>query len=325
MHPTDYIHLRWIVFFFSVYFLFMKSITMLIPVFNEQENITQTYKVLKQFFETNYKNIDLEILFVDNHSNDESRNIILNLCKKDKKIKFLRYRHNIGFDASVYNGHKYTSGDAIITMDCDRQDPIDTLKIFIDKWMEGYDLVYGVRTNENESFVYRYLRKVYYNLINKFSYFKYPVNAGEFRLIDKTIKDKLLKSELYYPYMRGMTYYLSKNPFSFEYKRKNRQWGESKYRLFNSVKYALNAIIEESKFIQRFLFCFFLITNFSFLAISIYDILIKNINIKIYFLLIALNLFIVSLISFLNNEYIFREFTKKKIISSNLVEESYNL
>lgn len=303
----------------------MKLITMLIPVYNEQENITQTYKLLKQFFEINYANIDFEILFVDNHSSDQSKNIILNLCKKDKKVKFLRYRHNLGFDTSVYNGHKYASGDAIITMDCDRQDPIDTLKVFIDKWLEGYDLVYGIRTNIDESFFYRYLRKIYYSLINKFSYFRYPVDAGEFRLIDKTVKDKLLNCEFYYPYMRGITYFTSKKPYSFKYNRQNRKWGESKFRLYNSTKYALNAIIEESKLIQKMLFLFFILINFSFLGVSIYDLIYSTIKIKFYIIFLILNLIFIFLISLLNNEYLFRQYTKKKISISNLVEESYNL
>ena len=298
---------------------------MLIPVYNEEENIFETYQIIKNFFANNYANINFEILFVDNHSNDNSKNIILDLCGNDKKVKFLRYRFNLGFDASVYNAHKYASGDAVITMDCDRQDPIDTLKIFIDKWLDGHDLVYGIRTNANESFFYRYSRKVFYNLINKFSYFKYPVNAGEFRLIDRTIKDKFLECKFYYPYMRGISYFISKKPYGFNYSRQNREWGYSKFRLFNSIKYALNAAIEETKLIQRVVFCFFLLTNFLLLGISLYDLIYNNIEIKVYLVFLVLNLCFIFLISLLNNEYLFRKYSIKKIAASNLVEESYNL
>ena len=303
----------------------MKLITMLIPVYNEEENIFQTYEVIKKFFADNYINMNYEILFVDNHSTDNSKKIILELCSKDKNVKFLRYRFNIGFDASVYNGHKYASGDAIITMDCDRQDPIDTLKVFINKWLEGYDLVYGIRTNVDESFFYRNLRKIYYGLMNKFSYFRYPIDAGEFRLIDRTVKDKLLNFEFYYPYMRGISYFTSKKPYGFKYVRQNRKWGESKFRLYNSIKYALNAIIEETKLIQRMLFLFFILINFSLLGISFYDFIYKTIKIKVYLIFLFLNLIFIFLMLLLNNEYLFREYTKKKIAVSNLVEESYNL
>ena len=144
----------------------MKKISICIPVFNEEENIINTYKKINDIFEKNLNDYQHEYIFTDNNSDDGTQEIIMDLCKKDKNVKYIRFKKNINYDNSILEGYIHANGDAAIVIDCDLQDPPEMFEKFINEWKNGYDLVYGKVKSRNENFITNSLRQLYYKLIN---------------------------------------------------------------------------------------------------------------------------------------------------------------
>ena len=129
----------------------MKKISICIPVLNEEKNITIAYEEITNLFKTEIQNYQYEIVFTDNHSSDETENIIKKICEKDQFVKYLRFKNNVGYDKSIMEGYKISTGEAAVVIDCDLQDPVVIVKKFIEEWEKGYDLVYGIRIKRNEN------------------------------------------------------------------------------------------------------------------------------------------------------------------------------
>ena len=119
----------------------MKTISICIPVFNEEINIENTYNEIISLFEKKLINYDYEIIFTDNHSNDKTEEIITELCKKNNKVKYIRFRANLEYDKSILEGYKNSKGDAAVVINCDLQDPPELLEKFIYQWEHGNDVV----------------------------------------------------------------------------------------------------------------------------------------------------------------------------------------
>ena len=224
----------------------MKKISICIPVLNEEKNIINIYKKIKDIFEKDLNDYQNEFIFTDNNSDDRTQEIITDLCKKDKNVKYIRFKKNINYDNSILEGYIHANGDAAIVIDCDLQDPPEMFGKFINEWENGYDLVYGKVKSRNESFIISSLRKLYYKLINLNSYYNYPENAQDFRLIDKSIIEKLKNIDYIFPYVRGITFNFSKNPIGIIYDRNERSKGKSKFGFYKSVTYSANAFYEET-------------------------------------------------------------------------------
>ena len=123
----------------------MQLLSICIPVFNEEKNVQNTYDVIKKILNQKLENLDYEIIFADNHSTDNTNEILEKICAQDSKVKYLRYNRNIGYDRSLLQAYINSSGDAVVSIDCDLQDSPDIIFEFLNKWREGYDLVYGIR------------------------------------------------------------------------------------------------------------------------------------------------------------------------------------
>ena len=122
----------------------MKKISICIPVLNEEENILNAYNKVIKVFDEKIKSYDYEIIFTDNHSKDGTENILQDLCEKNQKVKYIRFKNNLDYDKSILEAYKHSTGDVAIVLDCDLQDPPDFIFNFIKKWEEGYDVVFGV-------------------------------------------------------------------------------------------------------------------------------------------------------------------------------------
>ena len=139
----------------------MKKISICVPVLNEEENIINAYNKILEIFKEKINSYDYEIIFTDNHSSDNTEKILLDLCKKDKKVKYIRFRNNFDYDKSILEAYKHSTGDAAIVIDCDLQDSPDLFTKFIQKWEEGHDLVYGVVKSRKENF-FKFYEKIYF-------------------------------------------------------------------------------------------------------------------------------------------------------------------
>lgn len=286
----------------------MKKISVCIPVFNEEENILNTYDKIKKLFNHSLSNYEYEIIFTDNNSSDNTEKIITSLCHDDPKVKYIRFKSNLQYDKSVLEGYKNSTGDAAIVIDCDLQDPPELIKNFIEKWEQGHDVVYGIADSRKENFIKKLFRKFFYIIMKNNTDFRYPVNAHGFRLIDKQVVSNLKNINNLFPYVRGLTFSLSKTPIGITYNRSPRLQGRSKLGIYSSFNYAINAFLEEtflfSKIFRRIvlflvlIFFIFSLINlfFSFKIISLID--------NIYFgLLIFIISFLTIILEYVNRIY----------------------
>tara|TARA_A100001015_G_scaffold320985_1_gene449494 strand:+ start:2155 stop:3021 length:867 start_codon:yes stop_codon:yes gene_type:complete len=261
-----------------------KLITICIPVYNEESNIVNTIQKLEQFFLRFKDRFDYEILFSDNNSEDDTIKIIEKKKEENRNIRIIKFNNNIGYDLSVYNNLLESNGEACVVIDCDLQDPIDLIETFLDKWEEGYDLVYGVRIRKHEPLFFYLSRKFFYMLAHFFSKKKYPLYAGDFRLIDRSIINKI-KGYKDVIFTRCITFNYSKKYTGIEYSRIPRKKGVSKFKFLNALIYAL-------KFLSTQTYLFQIIFGISysiglFLLISNY-LLKEKITLIILFLLFVL-------------------------------------
>ena len=301
----------------------MKKISFCIPVYNEEENIEVAYNKIKELF-NNFSNYKYEIIFTDNHSNDQSKNIISNICSKDQSVKYLRFKNNLGYDKSILEGYKSSSGDAAIVIDCDLQDPIDLIKTFLEYWEQGYDLVYGVRIKRQENTVINLFRKFFYIVMNLEAQINYPLNAGDFRIIDKKIINNLRDDNSLYPYVRGLSFSFSKRSIGIPYERNKRLYGKSKLGFYKSFTYAINALIEETPIFIRYFGKTALIFSISIFFFTIWNLihLFKYLDIFRNIILITISVFFIffSIVG----EYVLRIYLQLKKNKTIIIEEKIN-
>ena len=158
-------------------------ISIIIPIFNEKENLPQLYERLKSSSES-WKE-DYEIILVDDGSNDDSPKIMRTITQKDTHYKIIRFSRNFGHQAAISAGIKTAKGDAVIIMDGDLQDPPEELHRFLEKWREGYEVVYAIRRKRKEGFFKKALYKLFYLLLNWISDIEIPLDSGDFCVMDK--------------------------------------------------------------------------------------------------------------------------------------------
>ena len=295
----------------------MKKISICIPVLNEEKNITIAYKEITNLFKTEIPNYQYEIVFTDNHSNDDTEDIIKEICDKDQFVKYLRFKNNVGYDKSIMEGYKISSGDAAVVIDCDLQDPVEIIKKFILEWEKGYDLVYGIRKKRNENFVITFLRKIFYLLMNSKSLNHYPIDAGDFRIIDRKIIDEFRNDNSLFPYMRGISFSLSKSSKGIEYDRYERKRGLSKLGLYNTFTYAINALIEETPIFIRYFGRFALLLSFSIFIFTIFNMLNSFSYLSLFNTILIIILSIISIFLSIVGEYILRIYLHLKRTKKN--------
>ena len=302
----------------------MKKISICIPVLNEEKNILNAYNEIVKVFDEKIKNYDYELIFTDNHSNDGTENILLDLSKKDKKVKYIRFRNNLDYDKSILEAYKHSTGDAAIVIDCDLQDPPDLFINFIKKWEEEYDVVYGIVKSRKENLLVNFLRKVFYLMMSLNAEFNYPLNAHDFRLVDRKVINGFKDNSNLFPYVRGMTFALAVNPTGIEYGREDRKEGKSKLGIYKSFTYAINALLEETFFftkIFRRISLILMFTGFLFSTVNLFS--------GFHFLEFYKNLSIILMISIfiilaIICEYVTRIYFQLKKTERNIYEKKIN-
>jgi polyisoprenyl-phosphate glycosyltransferase len=223
-----------------------KLLAVVIPVFNEEDNIQTAYEEVTSVFNKICNKYDLEIIFTDNHSSDNTYSILSNICYEDSNVKVIRFSKNIGYQNSILMGYKSSKADAIIQLDCDLQDPPELIFNFIEEWENGADVVYGIRSEREENWFINNIRKLFYRLINILSEDNLPQDAGDFRLIDRKIIDILVKIKDPQPYLRGLIASIGFNQVGITYKRQARKKGNSKFNVIQLFSLAIDGIISHS-------------------------------------------------------------------------------
>jgi glycosyltransferase involved in cell wall biosynthesis len=302
----------------------MKKISICIPVYNEEDNIKICFEKIKDLFNKSLKNYDPEFVFTDNNSQDKTEEIITNLCSLYKNVKYIRFFKNLNYDKSILEGYTHSTGDAAVVIDCDLQDPPELIVKFIEKWENGNDLVYGKVKLRNESWLLSGFRKLYYKLINYNSMNNYPENAHDFRLIDGSIRDKLKSINYIFPYVRGITFNLAKNPIGVSYDRIKRLNGKSKFDILNNFTYSLNAFFEETFMFTKILRRISLFLTVIILLLSLINLLNKFIYVNLFDNLILILVNILIIFATIMTEYLTRIYLQLKKVNTNYYEKKIN-
>ena len=215
-----------------------KTISVMVPTYNEEENVELMYKALKEMFKKELPNYQYEILFIDNKSQDNTRNLIRKICKKDKNVKAIFNAQNFGQFNSPYYGLLNTTGDCTIMVAADFQDPIEMIPKFVKEWENGYKIVIGIKTKSQESKIVYFLRSLYYKLIKKFSEVDQIEHFTGFGLYDKEFIKILKDLDDPEPYLRGIVAELGFERKEIPFTQPKRERGKSSnnwYRLYDGA------------------------------------------------------------------------------------------
>ena len=216
----------------------MKKISIMVPTYNEEENVELMYEALKNVFEKELKSYQYEILFIDNKSKDKTREIIRKICRKDKNVKAIFNAQNFGQFNSPYYGLIHTTGDCTISLACDFQDPVDMIPKFVKEWENGYKIVIGIKTKSKEGKVMYFLRSLYYKMIKKFSEVEQIEHFTGFGLYDKDFIQVLKDLDDPDPYLRGIVSELGYERKEIPFVQPKRERGKSSnnwYRLYDAA------------------------------------------------------------------------------------------
>lgn len=221
-----------------------KTISVITPCYNEEENVRDCYQAVKDIFAGPLKDYAREHIFCDNCSSDRTVEILREIAAEDLEVKVIVNSRNFGPMRSTYNGVLNASGDAILLfLPADMQDPPDLLPEFVKLWEMGYEIVYGIRATRSESMLMKSVRRAYYRVISSLSYVKVPPDVGDFQLIDRKVLLAMRQIDDAYPFMRLMTFECGFRAVGVNYHWQARRKGFSKNRLSNLIDQGLNGII----------------------------------------------------------------------------------
>ncbi len=246
----------------------MKKISILIPCFNEVENIEAISQAIVSIFEDELAQYDYEILFIDNASTDGTRDKIEEICVKNKKVKAIFNVTNFGQFNSPFYGMCQTTSDCTISMCCDFQDPPELIPLFVQEWEKGHKIVSGIKTSSKESKLIYFFRTVYYKMIRNMSSVKMIEHFTGFGLYDKTFIALLKELDDPIPFLRGIVaeYGAGFNLKEIEYEQPKRRAGKTHNNFYSLYDAAMLSFTSYTKVGLRLAtFLSFLIGGISFL------------------------------------------------------------
>lgn len=220
----------------------MKPIySVVVPAYNEEEVITESYKRLNAVMQTMGE--DYELIFVNDGSRDKTAQIIAEIISQDPKVRLINFSRNFGHMSAITAGMEYAKGSAIIIIDADLQDPPEVLPEMAKLWKEGYDVVYGRRKERRGETLFKELSaKLFYRFINSMVPIDLPVDTGEFRLMDRKVCDAVNRLGEKHRYIRGLVSWVGFRQTAYEYIRVERFAGTTKYPLKKMMAFAMDAI-----------------------------------------------------------------------------------
>jgi dolichol-phosphate mannosyltransferase len=221
-------------------------ISLVVPAYNEEENVEPLYEAVREQMDLLANRYDFELVFTDNHSTDGTFDKLEALAARDARVRAYRFSRNFGFQRSILTGYFKARGAAVIQIDCDLQDPPALIAEFLRHWEQGVRVVYGVRRRRREGWLVNLARKAFYRLINWLSEDDLPLDAGDFRLVDRQVVEALRQFDDAQPYLRGTIATLGFHQVGIPYDRAGRQRGESKFPWRQMLALALDGILNHS-------------------------------------------------------------------------------
>ncbi len=239
------------------------------PIYNEAESLPELYRRVSAVMDANGE--PWELLLVDDGSTDGSTAMIVDLARKDARVRPVIFARNFGHQIAITAGWDYSRGDAIVIIDADLQDPPEVILELAKKWKEGYEVVYAVRAErEGETWFKTLTASIFYRLIYRITDVKIPLDTGDFRLMDRKVVEVLKQMPERHRFPRGMSAWVGFRQIGVPYRRAARYGGVTKYPFSKMVKLALNAITSFSYFpLQVATFFGFVSAGLAILAIPV--------------------------------------------------------
>ena len=252
----------------------MKKISILVPTFNEEENVVPLSEEIIKIFCTQLQIYDYEIVFIDNCSKDSTRNKLQVLCSGNEKIKAIFNAKNFGQFNSPYYGLCQTTGDCAILMCADFQDPVDMIPKFVEEWEKGYNIVSGIKTTSKENKIMYFLRSCYYKLIKRMSDVEQIEHFTGFGLYDKSFINVLRNLDDPTPFLRGIVAELGSKRINIHYQQAKRRAGKTSNNFYKLYDAAMLSLTSYTKIGLRFATILgFIFSGLSMLIALIYLIL----------------------------------------------------
>lgn len=216
----------------------MSVLSVVLPAYNEEQNIANTAAVLSKLLEE--ESIDYELVFVSDGSRDNTYAEILKAAQQNPRIKGAQFSRNFGKEAAIFAGLELTTGDAVIVMDCDLQHPPQVIPLMWEKWKNGVEIVEGIKSSRGrESLGYKLSAGLFYRIMSRL--IKIDMNASsDFKLLDRKVVNVLLELPERNTFFRALTFWAGFRTESVEYEVQERQFGESKWSLWSLMRYAVS-------------------------------------------------------------------------------------
>lgn len=252
------------------------TITIVIPCFNEEENVLPIYEAANKVMAT-ASGVAHKFLFVDNASTDRTREILRNLAGQDRRVKVILNQRNFGTIRSPFYGLLQATGDAVVLMAADFQDPPDLIPRFIEKWQSGAKVVAGIKTSSREHGLKFRARQAYYDLLSSLSNVRLLKQFTGFALYDRRVLEEFRKCNDPLPYLRGLVSELGFEPTTIEFDQPLRRAGKSKNSLATLFEFAMAGFVSHTQvplrlatFAGFFLGCFSLFVAFAYAAYKLF-------------------------------------------------------
>ncbi|MBP5464053.1 MAG: glycosyltransferase family 2 protein [Treponema sp.] len=256
----------------------MKTITVLVPTYNEEKNIPLIYERLKKVFAESLGNYVCKILFVDNDSKDSSQELIRGLCAKDESVCAIFNMKNFGFARSQFNGLREAEGDAVVMVYADMQDPPEVIPRLVEEWEKGASVVCGVKKKSRENPFLFLVRRGYYRLIKRISEVDHIDQFNGFGLYDRSFISVLRQLDDNLPYLRGIVAEFGANRKEVPYEQDVRRGGKSSFNFLSLYDFAMLGITSYSKVLMHLCTIAGALASFASIVVAIWTLIEKLIH-----------------------------------------------
>jgi glycosyltransferase involved in cell wall biosynthesis len=223
------------------------KLSIIVPIYNEEKVILAFYARVKSVLGKSEPDLSHEIIFVDDGSNDGSLALLKDLRRSDASVKILSFSRNFGHQFAITAGLDRAQGNVVAVIDGDLQDPPEVIPAMLEKWREGYEVVYGIRKKrKGENAVKVLTAKLFYRVIKSMSDTELPLDSGDFRLLDRSIVEALKSMREENRYIRGLISWVGYRQYGLLYERDMRYAGKTKYTFKKMIKFALDGILSFS-------------------------------------------------------------------------------
>ena len=252
----------------------MKKVSVVIPCYNEEENVVPMSEAINAMFAEQLPQYDWELIFIDNDSKDRTKELLREICAKNPKVKAILNAKNFGQFNSPYHAMLQATGDCVITMVCDFQDPLELIPQYLQEWENGYKIVIGIKTSSKENKLVRLARTLYYKMIRQFSDVDQIEHFTGSGLYDRAFVDVLRNLNDPTPFMRGIVAELGFERKEIPYEQPRRRAGKTHNNIFTLYDAAMLSFTSYTKFGLRLAaFMGFILAALSMVAALVYLIL----------------------------------------------------